>query len=500
MNDRSTIDVQSNGRASLSDETSTSRVIWVFIFFHFFVWTLLPVIFHPNAPLDVVEEVAWGREWQWGYYKHPPLASWLANAAYIVSGGRLWSIFLLSQLCIAGCFWEVWKLAREFVNKTRALAAVVLLEGIIYYNFTSPEFNPNVLQLPLWAAISYFTWKAIREDRIPDWILLGVFSGLAMLTKYYSALLLVCVGIAILVCSDRTSRFWKLLLSAAIAFCIFLPHLLWMKANNFPTLTYAVDRASAKKTLLTHLTYPLNFTAAQLLSILLMLIAFFVLYRKVQLRNIRWSETKARFLLIVGLCPFALTFLIALVMNWKLRSMWGASLWNLLPLILLIAAPKMRANEQSSIRTSAIVLVAVMALGFVLPLTLGPYLYSKPRKALFGGETMARQITDTWRAATGRPLEVSVGDTWLAGNLAFYSKDRPAIFTDANPRFSPWITQESIRKSGAVIVWQDSSVLPELYRSKFPDAQIQAPVTTPWHTKKRLEPATVYWAIVPPQN
>jgi hypothetical protein len=113
---------------------------------------------------------------------------------------------------------------------------------------------------------------------------------------------------------------------------------------------------------------------------------------------------------------------------------------------------------------------------------------------------MARQITDTWRATTGRPLAVSVGDTWLAGNLAFYSKDRPAIFTEANPRFSPWITQESIRNSGAVIVWQHSPEIPELYRSKFPSAQIQAPLIVPWHTMKDIEPATVYWAIVPPQQ
>ena len=496
MADRSTIDRDSSDPAAAVTELS-SRPFWTFLLLHVVLWTLLPALFHPNAPLDVVEEISWGREWQWGYYKHPPLAPWLANAAYLASGGKLWSIFLLSQLCIALCFWTVWKLARELVGETRALAAVVLLEGIIYYNFTSPEFNPNVLQLPLWALVVYCGWKAINSGGTIQWVLLGVFSGSALLTKYYSAALLLCMALAILLHSKQAT--WKPLLSAAIAFCIFLPHLLWMRENDFITLTYAVDRASAKKTLLTHLLYPIDFTASQLLAVALMLIAFLAIYGRPRLSFSPHSDVAARFLSIVVLGPFVLTFVLSLLMNWKLRSMWGTPLWTFLPLLVLILfPPSHRGSEYRRIRNKGMVLTGVMSLAFLIPLTIGPYIHAKPRKALFVGCGMSEQITQSWKAATGNPLKIVAGDTWLAGNVAFYSTDRPATFTEANQLFSPWITPEQLRRDGAVIVWQGSAELPQIYRAAFPDAEIQKPLNISWHTRKQVEPVTVRWAISHP--
>jgi 4-amino-4-deoxy-L-arabinose transferase-like glycosyltransferase len=493
MVDRSTIATESSGPAVAEAELS-SRPFWTFLLLHVVLWTLLPVLFHPNAPLDVVEEISWGREWQWGYYKHPPLAPWLANAAYLASGGKLWSIFLLSQLCVALCFWTVWKLARELVGETRALAAVVLLEGSVYYNFTSAEFNPNVLQLPLWALVVYCGWKAMNRGSVLYWLLLGVFSGIALLTKYYSAALLVFVGLAILLHSKQEK--WKPLLSAVIALCIFLPHLLWMRANDFITLTYAVDRASAKKTLLTHFVYPINFTASQLLAVTLMLIAFFLIYGRPRLTEPARGNVPTHYLFLVVLGPFAITFVLSLLMNWKLRSMWGTPLWTFLPLLLLVCFPQNhRRSEYRRIRNKGLLLAGVMSLAFVIPLTLGPYIHAKPRKALFGGAAMAEHITQSWKASTGNSLKIVAGDTWLAGNVAFYSTDRPVTFTEANGRFSPWISSEQLRRDGAVIVWQGGAELPQIYRAAFPDAEIQQPLKIPWHTRKQVEPVTVYWAI-----
>ena len=51
-------------------------------------------------------------------------------------------------------FIVVFKFAEElFKNKTLSLISVLLLEGIYFYNFTTPEFNVNVCQLPFWAYV-----------------------------------------------------------------------------------------------------------------------------------------------------------------------------------------------------------------------------------------------------------------------------------------------------------------------------------------------------------
>ena len=52
---------------------------------------------------------------------------------------------------------------------------IFTLEGIYFYNFTSPEFNVNVCQLPFWALVVYYSWKSINYEKISDLILFRVF-------------------------------------------------------------------------------------------------------------------------------------------------------------------------------------------------------------------------------------------------------------------------------------------------------------------------------------
>ena len=53
---------------------------WIFPGFlalHAGVWTALPTLLYPNLPLDLIEALVYGREWQLGYDKLPPLPWWL---------------------------------------------------------------------------------------------------------------------------------------------------------------------------------------------------------------------------------------------------------------------------------------------------------------------------------------------------------------------------------------------------------------------------------------
>ena len=167
------------------------KLFWRFIILHLIVWTLLPVISHPNMPIDASETITWGHEWQLGYERHPPLAAWLAETAVALSGNKLWSYFLLSQLCIVIGFWAVWSLAQEWLNHSRSVIAVVLLEGVYYYNFTSPEFNPNVLLLGLWPLTILAFRHALVSNNIKYWLACGLLAGLSILAKYHTAFLLI---------------------------------------------------------------------------------------------------------------------------------------------------------------------------------------------------------------------------------------------------------------------------------------------------------------------
>jgi len=73
------------------------RCLAVLLALHLVIWTALPALLSHNLQLDLVEDLALGREWQLGYWKHPPLPWWAADAIYRVTGS-VNAVYLLGPL------------------------------------------------------------------------------------------------------------------------------------------------------------------------------------------------------------------------------------------------------------------------------------------------------------------------------------------------------------------------------------------------------------------
>src|SRR6187455_730518 len=113
---------------------------------HAVVWTALPALLYANLPLDLIEALVYGREWQLGYDKLPPLPWWLVEAAYRLLGADAF-YYLLAQVAVIAAFAFVFMLARNLVGATGALIAVLIIDGLHYFTFTAPKFNHDVVQL-----------------------------------------------------------------------------------------------------------------------------------------------------------------------------------------------------------------------------------------------------------------------------------------------------------------------------------------------------------------
>ena len=162
-----------------------NNIFLIFLLFHLTVWTLVPTFSNINLPLDTIEALAWGSNLDWGFNKHPPFSAFAVEIFYQVFGSQDWAYYFLSQFFLIITFITIYKFSEEFFNdKKFALLSVLLLEGIFFYNFTTPEFNVNVSQLPFWALCIYFTWRCIKYDKAIDFLFLGLFAGLGILSKY----------------------------------------------------------------------------------------------------------------------------------------------------------------------------------------------------------------------------------------------------------------------------------------------------------------------------
>ena len=129
------------------------------------MWTIIPSLSNINLPLDTIEALAWASNLEWGFYKHPPMSAVAVELFYLIFGSNDWAYYILSQIFVIISFVFVWKLSNEFFeDKKLSLISVLILEGIVFYNYTTPEFNVNVSQLPFWSMSIYFFWKGINDN------------------------------------------------------------------------------------------------------------------------------------------------------------------------------------------------------------------------------------------------------------------------------------------------------------------------------------------------
>ena len=168
----------SNDHARLIEavERRPQAAFAAFLALHGVVWTALPALLFHNLPLDVIEAMTYGREWQIGYDKLPPLPWWLAEIVWRAVRHRRLAICAVPR---GGAYRlrRIWATARPLVGATGALAARLIIDGMHYFNFSAVKFNHNVIELPFWALAGFAFHAGLRRGRLRYWILLGVALG-----------------------------------------------------------------------------------------------------------------------------------------------------------------------------------------------------------------------------------------------------------------------------------------------------------------------------------
>ena len=472
-----------------------------FALVHATLWTLLPATLYPNLPLDLIEALTYGREWQLGYDKLPPLPWWLIEVAY-----RLFGVdtvyYLIAQITVLAAFALVWTLARRLVGPAGALAAVLIVDGLHYFGFTAPKFNHDVIQLPFWALAGVAFHGALRTGRLRDWCLLGLAGGIALWAKYFIVML--ALPLALFVVLDRDARgalrtpgpYVTVLVAVAVA----LPHLVWLVDNDFLPFRYADARAVPARGLIDHIVHPLMFVLGQALWLLPAgAIALPLIHPRRDGANPAIDDFDRRIVTVLVFGPAALLIAGSAISGRGLITMWGYPFWLFLGLWIVMMTGA--AIERSRLRRIVLAWAAVTALyavAFIAQYGVMPSFDHRYRASLFPGDRLGAEISTRFRAATGTPLAYVIGSMWLGGNISRYSPERPRTLIDGRPERAPWIDLGDLKRRGAVVVWSDGdrNTVPANYTAFASSSEVQPPITLPmrWGNGEM----TFGWAIVPP--
>ena len=431
-----------------------SEIFIYFLFIHLLVWTLVPSFTNVNLPLDTIEALAWGSNLDWGFNKHPPLSAAVVEFFFQIFSNSDWAFYLLSQIFVIIAFYTVWKFSEDFFkNKIYSLISVLLLEGIFFYNFTTPEFNVNICLLPFWSLTVYYCWKSLNSDNLKNWILFGLFSGLGFLSKYLFVYLIAAIIIFFIIKIKNEKKFYLRYFIPGLVFLVVIsPHFFWLIKNEYVTILYALDRTELVNSyVVDHLKFPFIFLAKQVGILSPFFLMIFLMTKKINIR-LNFKDKKLLFLLAINIIPILLIFLTSLFTGAKIRTMWMTPFY-LYSGILAVYLLQSYINFKS---------INKFIYSFIFFFILSPSIYfyvsiSKDNKRTdFPGNEIAYLIQNKWDKNFSNNIGIVVGDEWFAGNLSYHLNSRPKWYNSLNEKI------EQIDKKKGVIYVGNPKILKNL--------------------------------------
>ena len=518
------------------------------------IWFFTTLLIRNAPEWDNMEELVWASSFEWGYQKHPPLPSWLIYPLTMLFGKVIWLPFalgftsvVLSQWIVYNLYIKICKQTKEFVPPWAPLVFVLTGSFILYYTVRGGDYNHNSMQLWSIAAMFYFyysSWVIERKTEFETyhektyyfhWILLGLFTGLALLSKY-SAMVQITVLFVHFLFEKRFLKKNALIgIFISIAFCLLImsPHLYWLYEQTTlgqGPLFYARESLTDSSTYAAKLFELFNgFLLTQVLRVAPIIVVIYLLFRlnnnkdKLQqplqiervLKPTWWelfSQKDRIFLVFFAIGPTIVALLIGILFGQKIEAKWAVTFYLGFGILGALVA---REIDIKSFVKKILWLHLIFAMGYGLIVGPGADYLGKQGRGNFPSKKLSEEIHLRWQEnnaiTQGKPITLIAGDTWIIGNVIIndpVSRGRNIkAWIDANDLESPWLTKAD--KNAPLLILMDYVPTPsgKWWRGGHPPsakvmelfakAPVKGVVSIPWTSNKNALPLKVQWAILP---
>jgi 4-amino-4-deoxy-L-arabinose transferase-like glycosyltransferase len=489
-----------------------SLAVWLAALAQALLWLLVPSLFYAAPPAELANVLVVGREFQLGTDLGPPLAFWLAEIAYDVTGHSVVGVYLLSQICVVVTYWAVFALGRSIVGPQHAALAVLLMVGVAAFTVPTPDFGPVILTMPLWAIILLHYWRAVGEGRRSYWLPLAIEIGLLLLTTYVG---LILIGLLVLfTLGNREARArlksYDPLIAALVAAVVMGPHLIWLAdsgAGLAPVLLRLRTPEAVVGNLLAWLQQIGLILAAHAgLIVLVALVAGWPWPRHDPAPVIvrpAIDPFARQFVYFFAIAPAFAGTLVAVLIGWSGPVGGIAPLVILSGLLVVVAAGDgIEFSRQHVVIAAWFGLLVIPPIMAVAALVVLPWLNIDLR-VTYPAEAMARFFSESFERRTGKPLQIVTGDPRTAALVALGAPSRPSVFLSATPERSPWVTEDAIRSKGAIVVWPTADTAgtpPPTLKEVFPEMVPEVPRVFERAVQGRLPLIRIGWAVLRPQG
>src|SRR5262249_51221883 len=263
---------------------------------------------------------------------------------------------------VAVALWFIWLIATRFVDGEKRAVALVLLAFAPIFNLQPLKFNSNALLIPVWAGATYLFLRSYSSRTLLAGALAGVGAAVAMLTKYWSAFLI--VGFAAGAFAHprwrdyfRSPAPW---MSIAVGAALLAPNIATLFEYHFYAFTYAsASHADASFASVAE-SFGGYLAGVFYLAGSLLVLQIAAAPRAAVWREIVWpSDPERRFIAVILWAGLLSPIVAALAFKMRLNALWTMPCWALVP-ALVLSAPGVMVTRRAA--------AAVLAAAYVMPL------------------------------------------------------------------------------------------------------------------------------------
>jgi hypothetical protein len=482
-------------------------VFWLATFAQGVLWWLVPSLFYASPPGDLPLVLAVGHEFRLGSAFGPPLAFWLAEIAFRIGGSP--AVYLLAQGCVVATYYGVFTLARAIVGVHHAVFAVLLMAGDFAFAAPTSDFGPMILATPFTAFALVNLWQAVGKRKRAAWFLLALNLGLLLLTTY--AGLILAAAIAVFLATTRRGlhalRSAEPWLASIVIVAMLFPHLIW--------LDLAGDRLS-------EFLLPAGIGGSWLGSLSgfaqMLLLSHVGLMLLVGL-GCRWraaGKDKAPVFVRSFTSPFGQRFVYFFAVVPALAATLFAGLSASPPspgsvapfavlsglAVVVLAGNTIAWPRPRLVATAWTLLLLAPPLGVAAAIIGLPWLGVPGAGVDRPAAAMGRYFAENFARRTGASLAIVAGEPGTAALVALGAPVRPSLYLDAAPALTPWVTDDDIRRKGAVVVWPNADTraeVPAAIAAHFPGLVADVPRAFEREVQGRLPLLRIGWGVIRPQ-
>jgi 4-amino-4-deoxy-L-arabinose transferase-like glycosyltransferase len=440
---------------ALSDPKRRGRTVVAVLAAYWAVWTLYAVVAKASQDFhfDMGEMVAWSRDITFGTPKHPPLPAWLVGAWFSIFPLATWAYDLFAVGIATVSLWVAFVVSTRYLDGVKSAVGLALLTLVPFFNFHALKFNANSAMMPWWALTTWFFLRSFESRGLGFAALAGFAAAGAMLTKYWSVVLLAALAIG--AASDRRRKLYfgsaAPLVTIAAGVAALTPHLVWLYLHDFGTFGYALE--SHPGTVLEAFVSGIGYAAGALgyAVVPIVLTGIAAKPAPADVADMLWpGDPPRRLAVVVFILPLVLPALMAVAAAEKVVSLWAIGSMTLLPVVLL-SSPRIVIPRVAAIRILAIaVFFPVLAL-LVAPVVAVVTHFNGIRNYGAQYSLAADAAGKVWRETTNEPLRLIGSYDNVLNGTAFYFPDRPSTFEIVTPALTPWTDEARIVRQGILL-------------------------------------------------